>query len=127
MNIGKALREIRIEKKLTQVDVEKRSGLTRYYISRIESGTQDPTLANLKKFASALREPLYALIYRIEKTKSLPTPRNRKPERYTNLILMVLPKLRPFEREALLAFSSALARKRCKNKREDMKPGAPLA
>ena len=112
MSIGHTLRDLRLEKKLSQLDIEKRCGLTRYYVSRIENSTQDPSIKNLMRFAMALGEPFYAIIYRIEKARSLPTPRNRNTERYTNLILMRLPKLKPAERNALLAFTKALAARR---------------
>jgi transcriptional regulator with XRE-family HTH domain len=38
MIIGDRLRELREEKKLSQGDVEKRTGLLRCYISRVENG-----------------------------------------------------------------------------------------
>ena len=55
MDIGKRLREIREAKGLSQADIEKRSGLLRSYVSRVEGGYTAPSLATLEKFAKALR------------------------------------------------------------------------
>jgi transcriptional regulator with XRE-family HTH domain len=40
--IGERLRELRDEKKLSQGDIEKRTGLLRCYISRVENGHTVP-------------------------------------------------------------------------------------
>ena len=42
MIIGDRLREMREEKKLSQGDIEKRTGLLRCYISRVENGHTVP-------------------------------------------------------------------------------------
>ena len=54
MIIGNRLRAIREGKELSQGDVEKRSGLKRSYISRVEGGHTIPSLETLEKFAHAL-------------------------------------------------------------------------
>jgi transcriptional regulator with XRE-family HTH domain len=61
--ISKRLRELREEKKLTQGDIEKRTGLLRCYLSRVENGHTIPSVETLEKLASALRVPLYRLFY----------------------------------------------------------------
>lgn len=72
MDIGKRLREIRSAKGLSQGDVERRSGLLRSYISRVEGGYTEPSLATLEKFAKALEVEPYQLLYSGEGRPSAP-------------------------------------------------------
>jgi transcriptional regulator with XRE-family HTH domain len=63
MNIAKRLRELREAKGLSQGDIERRSGLLRSYISRVEGGYTAPSLSTLEKFAKALDVEAYQLLY----------------------------------------------------------------
>jgi transcriptional regulator with XRE-family HTH domain len=72
MVIGERLRSLREEKKFSQGDVEKRTGLLRCYISRVENGHTVPAIETLEKFARALEVPMYQLFYDGEKTPRLP-------------------------------------------------------
>src|SRR5271169_3366301 len=63
MVIGHTLRELRESKKLSQGDVEHRSGLLRCYISRVENGHTVPSVETLEKYARAFEVPLYKLFY----------------------------------------------------------------
>jgi transcriptional regulator with XRE-family HTH domain len=63
MLIGDRLRAIREEKKLSQGDIERRSGLLRCYLSRVENGHTVPSVETLEKMARALEVPLYQLFY----------------------------------------------------------------
>jgi transcriptional regulator with XRE-family HTH domain len=63
MIIGKRLRQLREERTLSQGDIEKRTGLLRCYISRVENGHTVPSLETLERLASALQIPLYQLFY----------------------------------------------------------------
>lgn len=67
MLIGERLRTLREEKKLSQGDIEKRSGLLRVYISRVENGHTVPSVETLEKFAHSLEVPLYQLFYEGER------------------------------------------------------------
>ena len=64
MVIGDRLRALREEKKFTQGEIEKRTGLVRAYISRVEHGHTVPAVETLEKFARALEMPLYLLLCR---------------------------------------------------------------
>ena len=66
--IGDRLRNIREQRGLSQGDVEKRTGLLRCYISRVENGHTVPALATLEKLASAFELPLYQIFYDGEHT-----------------------------------------------------------
>jgi len=72
MIIGDRLREMREAKKLSQGDIEKRTGLLRCYISRVENGHTVPAVETLEKLARAFEVPLYQLFYEGEEPPKLP-------------------------------------------------------
>jgi transcriptional regulator with XRE-family HTH domain len=78
MIIGERLRVLREEKKFSQGDIEKRTGLLRCYISRVENGHTVPAVETLEKFARALEVPMYHLFYDGEEPPKLPNLPNRK-------------------------------------------------
>jgi len=78
MIIGDRLRALREEKKLSQGDIEKRTGLLRCYISRVENGHTVPAIETLEKMARALEVPLYRLFYEGEEPPELPNLPKRK-------------------------------------------------
>jgi transcriptional regulator with XRE-family HTH domain len=61
--IGERLRMIRESKKLSQGDIEQRTGLLRCYTSRVENGHTVPSLDTLQKYAHALEIPMYQFFY----------------------------------------------------------------
>lgn len=78
MIVGERLRALREEKKLSQGEIEKRTGLLRCYISRVENGHTVPAVETLEKFARALEIPMYELLYDGEKPPELPNLPKRK-------------------------------------------------
>ena len=58
MNIGETIRNFRLQKGMSQGDIEKRTGLLRCYLSRVENGHTVPSLETLAKIASSLEIPL---------------------------------------------------------------------
>jgi transcriptional regulator with XRE-family HTH domain len=78
MVICDRLRELRESKNLSQADVEKRTGMFRCYISRVENGHTVPAVETLEKFARALEVPLYQLFYDGEQPLQLPNLLKRK-------------------------------------------------
>ncbi len=70
MLIGERLRAIREAKKLSQGDIEKRTGFKPSYISRVENGHTVPSIETLEKFARALEVALYQLFYEAEESPS---------------------------------------------------------
>jgi len=78
MIIGDRLRDLREAKKLSQGDIEKRTGLLRCYISRVENGHTVPSIETLEKLARALEVPLYQLFYDGEEPPKLSTLLKRK-------------------------------------------------
>jgi len=63
MVVGDRIRILREQKDMSQGDIEKRTGLFRSYVSRVENGHTVPTLETLEKFARVLEVPLYHLLY----------------------------------------------------------------
>lgn len=63
MMIGERLRTLRTEKKMSQGEIQNRTGLLRCYISRVENGHTVPSVETLEKMARALEVPLYQLFY----------------------------------------------------------------
>ncbi len=72
MLIGDRIRAIRETKNLSQGDIEKRSGLVRPYISRVENGHTVPSIETLEKLARALEVALYQPFYDREEPPKLP-------------------------------------------------------
>jgi transcriptional regulator with XRE-family HTH domain len=79
MIIGERLRALREEKKFSQGEVEKRTGLLRCYISRVENGHTVPAVETLEKLARALEVPMYQLFYDGELPPKLLNLPKRKP------------------------------------------------
>lgn len=78
MLIGDRLRELREHKQLSQGDIEKRTGLLRCYVSRVENGHTVPAIETLEKIARALEVPMYQLFYDGEEPPELPNLPRRK-------------------------------------------------
>ena len=58
INIGTTIRDFRLQRGMSQGDIEKRTGLLRCYLSRVENGHTVPSLETLQKIAAALDLPL---------------------------------------------------------------------
>jgi len=122
--IGDRLREMREEKKLSQGDIEKRTGLLRCYISRVENGHTVPAIETLEKLARALEVPLYQLFYDGEEPPKLPNlPKRKSSEdiawgssgkdgRFLNKLRRLLAKTEEADRRLLLHMAQKMARPR---------------
>jgi transcriptional regulator with XRE-family HTH domain len=82
MVIGDRLKELREEKNLSQGDIEKRTGLLRCYISRVENGHTIPAIETLEKMARALEVPLYKLFYDGDKPAKAPAVFKQEASNY---------------------------------------------
>lgn len=71
MVIGEKLKDLRSQKHLSQGDIEKRTGLLRCYISRVENGHTVPSVDTLEKMAGALEIPMYRIFTDDEQVKKL--------------------------------------------------------
>ncbi|HXX18853.1 MAG TPA: helix-turn-helix transcriptional regulator [Candidatus Acidoferrum sp.] len=81
MVIAERLRELREAKGLSQGDIEKRTGLLRCYISRVENGHTIPAIETLEKLARAMEVPMYQLFYDGENPAKVPSlPKSATPD-----------------------------------------------
>jgi transcriptional regulator with XRE-family HTH domain len=72
------LRALHEEKKFSQGDIEEKTGLLRYYVSRVENGHTIPAIETFEKFARALEVPMYKMFYDGEEPPKLPNLPKRK-------------------------------------------------
>jgi transcriptional regulator with XRE-family HTH domain len=119
--IGDRLRDMREQKKLSQGDIEKRTGLLRCYISRVENGHTVPAIETLEKLARAMEIPLYQLFYDGEEPPKLPNLPKRKSSdditwgssgkdaRYLNKLRRLLGKSAEEDRKLLLYMAQRMA------------------
>jgi transcriptional regulator with XRE-family HTH domain len=123
MIIGNRLREMREAKQLSQGDIEKRTGLFRCYISRVEHGHTVPAIETLEKMARALEVPLYQLFYDGNEPPVLPNLLKRKTSddiawgssgkdaRFLSKLRRVLGKSDDHDRKLVLLMAQKLARR----------------
>lgn len=122
MIIGDRLRSIRESKSLSQGDIEKRTGLLRCYISRVENGHTVPAVETLEKLARALELPLYQLMYDGDTPPELPSlPKTQadqklfgargKGARYLNKFRKNLAKISDADRALILFMAQKMARR----------------
>jgi transcriptional regulator with XRE-family HTH domain len=134
--IGDRLRSIREEKKLSQADVERRTGLHRCYVSRVENGHTIPAVETIEKFARALEVPMYQLFYDGEKPPELPHLSKRKTAdeiawggtgkdaRYLTKFRRLLAKTNNRDRKLLLSFAHKVVARKPNNSRGPAPRGA---
>lgn len=119
MIIGDRLRALREGKKLSQGDIEKRTGLLRCYISRVENGHTVPAIETLEKMARALEVPLYQLVYDGDKPPQPPKLRQSadaaffgstpKEIRYLNTLCRYLAKVDARDRKLVMVMAQKMA------------------
>src|SRR5215472_7127592 len=119
MLIGQKLREIREAKKMSQVEIAETTGLVQPYVSRVENGHTIPGVETLEKWASALRVPLYQILYDGEEPpKRLKLSGNHHSELWGNSgrqmhdlkrLRQYLAKMSEQERELLMALAGRMA------------------
>lgn len=123
MIIGDRLRELREEKQLSQGDVEKRTGLLRCYISRVENGHTVPAVETLEKMARAFEVPLYQLFYDGDEPPKVPNllkgkaseealwGSSSKDARYLNKLRRLLSKANEDDRKLVMHMAQKMARR----------------
>lgn len=111
MDIGKRLRQLREVKGLSQGDIERRSGLLRSYISRVEGGYTAPSLATMEKFAKALGVETYQLIYEGQGRPTAPkVPEVSGLSKPAKRLVKMLDTMSTSNRKLLLAMASKFAK-----------------
>ena len=119
MVIGNRLRELRKSKQLSQGDIEKRTGLLRCYISRVENGHTVPAIETLEKMARALEVPMYRLFHDGEVGASVRKLTPAKDDEwgsrgneadYLSKLRKLLAKMEPGDQKLLLHMAQKIAR-----------------
>ena len=121
MVIGDRLRELRESKELSQGDIEKRTGLLRCYISRVENGHTVPAVETLEKMARALEVPMYQLFHdgaASPSIRNLKLPKgseewgSRENEAdYLSKLRRLLAKMEPGDQKLLLHMAQKVAKR----------------
>ena len=122
MVIGTRLKKLREEKDLSQGDIEKRTGLLRCYISRVENGHTVPSIQTLERLSAALEIPLYQLFYEGDEPPPLPNlskrrtteelalaGEDRKDFRFFEKVKRLISRINDKDRQLLLYMAQKLA------------------
>jgi transcriptional regulator with XRE-family HTH domain len=117
MVIGEKLKALREQKKLSQGDVEKRTGLLRCYISRVENDHTVPSIDTRETMARALEVPMYRLFTdedqvtkpNIPAEDRLNRAANSKQERELRVFAKYFSRMRGKDRGLLLHMPSKMA------------------
>jgi len=122
MIIGERLRVLREHKNMSQGDIEKRTGLLRCYLSRVENGHTVPAIETLEKLARALDMPLYQLLYDGDEPPAEEVPAtwtdsnawgsSGKDLRFMRKLRHLLSKMHAQDRQLLFYTAQQMARKR---------------
>jgi transcriptional regulator with XRE-family HTH domain len=108
MKIGTTIRAHRLERGLSQGDIEKKTGLLRCYLSRVENGHTVPSLDTLSKIAMALDLPIAQFFH--DDARQLSTPKLSDEElRFLTQIRRYSTNLNDSDRKLLLAMVKKFA------------------
>jgi transcriptional regulator with XRE-family HTH domain len=111
MNIGETIRNYRLQKGMSQGDIEKRTGLLRCYLSRVENGHTIPSLDTLAKIAAAMELPLGSFFTEAHPNgaaKNLP-PLTEEEVRFLTQIRRYSSNLNDSDRKLVLAMVKKMA------------------
>ena len=120
LDIADRLRSVREQRKLSQGDIETRTGLLRCYVSRVENGHTIPSIETLEKLARALDLSLYQLLYEGEITPDIASsPRKRAKEQlpshkdrhFFRKLTEYLSHMSEEDRQLLMQFAQGIATK----------------
>jgi transcriptional regulator with XRE-family HTH domain len=119
MEIGEKLKAIREQRDLSQGDVEKRTGLLRCYISRVENGHTVPAIETIEKLARAMEVPMYALFYEAEppapqslKSGATGWGSSRRDSRMFDRFRKLMGRMNPGNQTLLLHMAQKMAQKK---------------
>lgn len=117
--IGQRLCQLRKSRKLSQGDIEEKTGLLRCYISRVENGHTIPSLETLQRFAHGLGVSLFEIFYSDDESGAPGDPTNSHTQEraggskdagaFLKRFRDLVPSLSPQDREVLLTLAKKLA------------------
>jgi transcriptional regulator with XRE-family HTH domain len=120
MVIGSRLKALRESRALSQGDIEKRTGLLRCYISRVENGHTVPAVETLEKLARALEVPMYRLFHEGEaaaRIRKLKPPKDAEwgskgnDAHYISKLRKLLGKMGPDDQKLVLHLAQKVAKR----------------
>src|SRR5207253_9742110 len=103
VNIGAVIKTYRSQRGLSQGDIERRTGLLRCYLSRVENGHTVPSLETLAKIAEALDISLADFFPGTE------TPRDRETQKALGEMSQAQIASSPRSRSTALRFRKAIS------------------
>ena len=110
MKIGTTIRAHRLQRGLSQGDIEKKTGLLRCYLSRVENGHTVPSLDTLSKIAVALDLPISQFFAEEASGRHHPTQKLSDDElKFLNQIRRYSPNLNEGDRKLLLSMARKFA------------------
>ena len=107
MNLGESIRLIRQAKGLSQGEMQKRTGILRSYLSRVENGHTVPSFATLQRLAAAMDVAL-ADFFPHEDGAAIPS--GNASTDYLQELKNYIPRLSPEQRVEVLEMIKAMAR-----------------
>jgi transcriptional regulator with XRE-family HTH domain len=111
MDIGKRLLGLRAAKGLSQGEIEKRTGLLRCYVSRVENGHTVPSLETLERLAKALEIETYQLFFVGDKEpEALPVKTGAAASSREGKLIEAFSKLKQRDQDLILGMSRKLAK-----------------
>lgn len=123
MTIGQRFRSLREERNLTQGDINKRTGLLRCYLSRVENSHTVPSVETLEKLARSLNVPIHYLFYDSDALPPPPKPVSStaadkvtfgsagQDAYYLQSLRRLLGKITPSDRRLLYSLAKQMARR----------------
>lgn len=102
INIGTTIRDFRLQRGMSQGDIEKRTGLLRCYLSRVENGHTVPSLDTLQKIAASLDMPLSQFFCNNPVKESYSVSLNEEEIRFLTQIQRYAANLNESDRKLLL-------------------------
>jgi len=118
MIVGERLRAVRQQMKLTQRDLEKRTGIRQWSISSLENNRSVPSLETLERLAKGLKIPVYLFFYtgadllKAERSKGRTgSSRSREEAQVLDKLLRLFDQIGQFDRELLLSTALEMARR----------------
>ena len=103
INIGSTIRDFRLQRGMSQGDIEKRTGLLRCYLSRVENGHTVPSLDTLQKIAASLDMPLSQFFSNDPVKESYGVSLNEEEIRFLTQVQRYSANLNESDRKLLLA------------------------
>jgi transcriptional regulator with XRE-family HTH domain len=111
LNLGDSIRKIRLAKGISQGEMQKRTGILRSYLSRVENGHTVPSFATLQRLAGAMGVTL-SDFFALNGMALSPGGPADSAGNYVQELRSLLPQLSPEQRQQLLETVKQMARTR---------------